>query len=380
MPIRCMRLFPVMRDVVPNSDKPMVSVTRLWMKHAAVVLAALSGSLELGSVVYAALHYEQVWAPFLVLASFQLGQFGARLVLSGQPSSRLFVSILALAIVLQIVLRLADPLAFAITVALYSLKLNLLSRQFQYPAGSGTAKRGARVCGFALAAICLGAPGMLCVLACIWTLALVAESTGRSNEKDGAPERMGWNTLIGLTGSFLWHQVHYFLYYCAVVVGLVGAMHPIVAMVVFVFGWLSYIAMPHLIAPKKPVMSFCLGHGALVLILLSMMFLNPAAPVWSLLWILGGFAAGTVNFLKRHLIAVPGAPKAQLAYTEDIGHVVGAGTACLWVTLLFPVYGLFGLAALSAASATLLAGISSRRSENVSTEGAESCEVQGRAL
>ena len=347
----------------------MVSVARLWKSYAALALPALSGFLELGSVIYSAVNFDQVWAPFVALASFQLGQFGARLFLTGRSASKLFILILSLALVSQIVLRMEDPLAFAMTVALYSLQLNLLHRQPQDPVESGTAKRGARVCGFALALTCLGAPGVLCVLACIWTLALVTESMRSPDVKDCASERVGWRSSVGQTGSFLWHQVQYFLCYCAVVVALMGSMHPIVAIAVFVSGWLSYIAMPRLIAPKNLVLAHCLGHGVLALIMLSMMLLDPAGPFWSLLWVLGGFAAGTVNFLKRHLIAERGVPKARLGYAEDIGHVVGAGTACLWVAMMLPASGLLGLAALSAALAALLAGISVSGSESDSTKG-----------
>jgi hypothetical protein len=244
------------------------------------------------------------------------------------------------------------PWTFAL-VMLASALINLSRAALGKAEISTTLKRCSRVLGFLAAPAMLlpAVPGAAVLVAVVLSLCAVSLTEPAREATAIGPSKRG--TVI--KWALVTHQMHYFSYCTVVIVTLLQQHSALIAVSLFILGWASYIAVPHLIGNRwEPGHTALWGHLLLPLVLVGLWVAPSAGPLWSLLWIATGFFGGTVVYLTRFSRERYGLNEGQLALLENIGHCLGAGLALALVCAQWSIHHLFAVGAAFAATTALL--------------------------
>jgi len=121
--------------------------------------------------------------------------------------------------------------------------------------------------------------------------------------------------------SMIFHQIHYFPYCYAVIMISLFHIGAFPSLLLFLAGWVTYILGARLYKGRGLLLSFFIGHGILLALLLGMFFV-PSLSVKAFLWILTGLV-GTTEFCIVNLARQRGGNKEGEAFAENAGHVLG---------------------------------------------------------
>jgi hypothetical protein len=331
---------------------------------AFLAFSVVSGFLELGLILAAALGPDPFMAAALMALAYQLGTLVPLPFAVTRPATRALLAcgaVLALAVLALAALAIPALPVRMVLVAVLSAVVNLSRMALGKAEVSTTLKRSFRVAGF-LAAPVMTLPAALPVAA-FGVLALGTGVLWSSPPINRPASRMGGlRPRPVMTAALLAHQMHYFSYYAAVVAALAMTYGPVDGTIGFVMGWISYISAPHLAGRRLPPETLVVGgHVGLALVLALLAAAMPGGWGWLILWILTGFFGGTVVYLTGLARQRFGFDEAALTGTENAGHALGALVACLWLATGGAVGQLFLIAAVFALMTAALVGHAVRR-------------------
>ncbi len=121
------------------------------------------------------------------------------------------------------------------------------------------------------------------------------------------------------------HQIHYFCYAYFILI-LIAKMVNINSLwllgILFTFGWLTYISVPHILIGNKFARYFIAGHLLLTVILILLSQSSDISLI-IVLWILTGFGGGTVFCIEKLNHMTKDCCKSDIVFSENIGHIIG---------------------------------------------------------
>jgi hypothetical protein len=317
---------------------------------AFLAFSVLSGFLELGIILAAALGPDPFMAAALMAFAYQIGTLVPLPVTMTRSATRALVLCgAALALAVIAVPTMAIQLAL---VAVLSAVVNLSRTALGKATVPTTLKRSFRVAGF-LAAPLMALPGALPIAA----LAVLALGCAVLWSHQPTHRTGGLRPKPTITAALVAHQMHYFSYYAVVVAVLAMTYGPVYGTIGFVMGWISYISAPHLAGRRLPAETLVIGgHIALAFVLVLLAVATPGGWAWLTLWILTGFFGGMVVYLTGLARERFGFDEAALTGTENAGHALGALVACLWLAVGGAAGNLFLIAAAFALMTAALVG------------------------
>lgn len=320
-----------------------------------LALSFLSGLFEIGVIIWGRDGRPDLVLAFLLALAYQLGA----LVSFRAPGRASWWGLLLATAVLGVAHLAGEAVGTAwmfVLVTLASALINLSRAALGKAEISTTLKRCSRVLGFLAAPAMLlpAVPGVAVLAAVVLSLGPVSlAEPAREAAASGPPSSRG----TAIKWALVTHQMHYFSYCTVVIVTLLQRHSAIIAVSLFILGWASYIAVPHLIGNRwEPGQTALWGHLLLPLVLVGLWITPSAGPLWSLLWIATGFFGGTVVYLTRFSRERYGLNEGQLALLENTGHCLGAGLALAVVCAHWSSHHLFVVgAAFAATTAALIA-------------------------
>jgi hypothetical protein len=308
--------------------------------------------LELGVIVRTAADSPSLLAPFALALAYQLGNLVPVPVPVGRSG---FAAMVGAVVALVGIISAEMPVwGLCLTVALVSALINSARQALGKTAISTTLKRGFRIVGFLLCGFALVDAVLSAVLV---GAALIAGAILWQHDKPPRPA----GHAVRVTGAgtmaaaLVLHQMHYFSYCTLVLVVLVQGVGPAWAAPLFVAGWVSYVSVPHLVGDRLPAGPLVIGaHLALAGVLMALALVPPTSPIWVLLWVATGLFGGTVVYLTGLAEARFGFTARSLAAHENLGHMLGAALALLWVASGLQAQGLQVAAAIFALTTAVL--------------------------
>lgn len=123
----------------------------------------------------------------------------------------------------------------------------------------------------------------------------------------------------------LTHQLHYFSYcYIVFVLLLDFNMPKILAILIFVLGWITYTSTQKILNSNMNINNAIIAHFLLALTLILLGIFHNSSFWASVFWIITGFFGGTVYILKNYLNVNCYISNSHINYIEDLGHIIGA--------------------------------------------------------
>ena len=288
-----------------------------------LLLSALSGTLELGVIVFGLL------LGFPLTLTLALGfsyQFGSAVKDNIRLPSALCYALLMLAAATVCVAS-NFPWLLLVVTALASVSLQTLRDQAFKEEVSTTLKRVARILGFLIAPLLQSYFTLSVLMALIMILGIPVLVKGFCSWKISI---MKLPDLTRIELTMLSHQMHYFSY-CYLVPVLFFLMLPVQYIgVAFVLGWLSYTFTP-LKQMRNDWAAVVSGHIVVVGALVTILFSQTLGQL-GLGWILSGLGGGTVVAL-RHLGLYSGASERSMDLWEGYGHLAGAALSVATVMI-----------------------------------------------
>ena len=313
-------------------------------------LSFLSGMFEIGVVFRGWAGQQGLLFPFCLALAYQLGTLAPYPINTGRVTS-LMLGVVAIATLAALVLTTSLATWWLLPlVTMTSAATNLGRVALGKAEISTTLKRCARVAGF------LCAPILISDLALCASVSLavglmsfpVVRNYARINPGELSDRPLGARRQF-MTAALFFHQIHYFSYCTAIVVMLFSNHTPFLAVAIFIGGWISYIASPHIIGSKfEPERVALLGHAILTAVLYGLASAEPNSPAWYILWFLTGPFGGTIVYLTKYARRSHRYNEVALASVENLGHCVGSAIAVAWVAYLLPVSGLLIVASIFA--------------------------------
>jgi hypothetical protein len=317
-----------------------------YQRSSFLALSFFAGTLEIGSIVGPVrAEWPTLWV-FLVAAAYQFGALIGTKQLSRRNEIGVFFAVCTATLMVAMFRS-----RYGILLLVFSASMLLNAQR----AGLGKAeistslKRSFRVGGF-LAAGLLSSVATAVVVAAFAASVSFAVFLDRSmvsvpdgTIEDPAPMNRRMALILVL------HQTHYFSYYPVVLLAFLVRFGIKLGVLVFLVGWVSYIATPHLIPRGDPWLVGIVGHCLLSVALVALWRTPIESWRWIALWTLTGFFGGTVVFLTRFAKQTCQMTEQQLAVVESFGHCVGISIAVLAVSLGFVQRNLVLVAALFAA-------------------------------
>lgn len=315
----------------------------------------LSGALELGVVAKTVLSGKGLVMAFGLALAVQFGPLLPDLLRRWRIGVAMLAPCVAASVVLVLTISEFNLWILAVTVTIASACLSVSRDALHAVHLSTTAKRVARVVGFFTAPLLVHDVFFALVLLLIAIIGVV--SIGREyalNEisKSPMPDK---SSLLTIDLALISHQIHYFSYATLVFITLLDQFQPLIAISMFVVGWVSYILLPRLLGARPNAFTIAVvGHIILAAVLAGMAVSEGGGVLWLILWVATGFCAGTVVYLTDFAQAAYGYTKPRLSFLENLGHCLGACAAFLIVVASGKTRLLYIVAAMAASATALL--------------------------
>ena len=150
------------------------------------------------------------------------------------------------------------------------------------------------------------------------------------------------------------HQIHYFSYAYFILIlisNIINIKDIWLIGILFTFGWLTYISVPHILRGNMFQKYLIIGHIFLTIVLFSLAQ-SSNATILIILWILTGFGGGTVFCIEKLNHITNECRKSDIVFSENIGHIIGVLLGMLAYLLSYniklPIYLSSAFASLTA--------------------------------
>jgi hypothetical protein len=278
------------------------------------MLSSFTGFIEIGIIIFLIKQNFNINQVLIAVLCYQIGCFFSTNI-QFRKKTVTALCFFCMGLYALIIMIKFSLFIFLIAFAQTSISLQSI-RDSQKTTVSTGAKRIFRVIGFATAPF-FNIPALFVIMVATTSILLLDPNANNQNKFNFRP--IGYNEFI-----MIFHQIHYFTYaYFIVIVFLIDfKMNDFFTVLIFVLGWISYLAVPYLLRGRKYKMYFILGHLHLTIILISM-FLSNSQIFLAVLWILTGIGGGTVFCIEKILSENKKLDKTGLKLAENIGHVGG---------------------------------------------------------
>lgn len=284
-----------------------------------LLLSCVSGALETGVLFYGWANSLPWWEVLALALMYQLGNLLSLFVRNRRAALAVSCVVVLLFTALYALFQIRWFLF--ITTACCSSSIQIGRSAYKSTCRTWI-KRSFRVLGFALSPF--AALIMPWFIAAAGAAALVAAGSHSSPVKRRKPFK--------IYSVMIFHQIHYFVYIYALVLWVLCQNTSITATVIlFVAGWAVYI-LPQAISGRFPQLNraamFFVCHTFLSLVMLAITVCAAANLTTAVcgLWILTGLGGGSVFCIES---LSPRYERAEMDFSENLGHVLGASLAVI---------------------------------------------------
>jgi hypothetical protein len=285
------------------------------------LLSALTGVIEVGSILYAIKQYFSTTQVLLIVFAYQIGCFFPTNITLKKTS---FIILGSLSLALAILCFFIPSFWFlALTVLLISPCLQMARSLYKGFIGTGK-KRIFRILGFAVSP--LFSPVFLSVIAIV-ILYIIASSKKKGAAKISM-KNISFPNLI-----MIMHQMHYYsyAYIILIITNRLDNYNGFLTALVFVLGWITYTSAQYIFRGKHYFAYLVCGHIFLVFLLFTMVLCNSNITK-IILWIFTGFGGGTVFCIKEVLKQQGQYDNHELETSENYGHILGVfASICMYI-------------------------------------------------
>lgn len=305
-----------------------------------LLLSAITGLVEVGSVLYAILQGYSVVQILAIVLAYQIGCFFPKNI--SLKRSLLFVlCVFSILSNIAFYFNIDNWWLLAFSILFLSPCIQSLRSVLKSSINVGI-KRGFRIVGFAFAP--LFSVYSLLIISLLCLVFLIDYNQNNINGFNFVP--LKWPYMIMIV-----HQIHYFSYTYIVlfIIRTFDMYYGWLTSFIFVLGWITYTAVPYVLRKRKYTIYLISGHIFLFFIILSMA-LTQSSWLFSILWILTGFGGGTVFCIKEILKKNNCYEETMLETAENYGHVLGV----LFAMLIYSIFSLLAAPIIFAAICAIL--------------------------
>jgi len=310
------------------------------------LLSAITGFVEVGTVIYAMQQGFSVVQILLLVLAYQVGCFFPTNI----SIKKIWLIILGIITLVLSAVFCVIPSYMIFLAAVLTLSPCLqITRSLQKSKVSTAQKRLFRIIGFSLSPL-LSPFTLLGVSAVTFIIALIQKSNFKN--------KITFPKLSSQYFVMFAHQMHYFSYAYIVlmIVGSLDNYNGFLTALFFVLSWITYTSAQYIFRGKKYYTYLIAGHLFLVLVI-SGIALTTSDPIKIVLWILTGFGGGTVFCIKEILKGKRMHDNHTLESSENYGHVLGVSCSIILFILFNSINASIYFAAICAATTAILARI-----------------------